>query len=54
MKVEINGDALKLLEDFIKYAKLDPEAMAEAMWYNIDGFNERLRLLEKAVKGEKE
>ena len=49
MTIKISGDALKLLEDFIKYAKLDPEAMAEMMMYDLDGFNRRRILLEKCV-----
>jgi len=47
--MKITGDALKLLQDFIKYGFLFPDAMAEAMYYNTDGFVERLRLLERAI-----
>jgi len=47
MKFEIKGDAFKLLEDFIKYAKQDPEAMADVMYYDLDGFNRRRNHLEK-------
>ena len=50
MKIEVTGDALELLEDFIKYGKADPEAMAEIMWYNPDGLKERLCSLEKAIE----
>jgi len=50
MKIEITGDALKLLQNFIKYAKYDPEAMAEVMYYDLDGLNCRRNQLEKAIK----
>jgi len=49
VKIEIQGDALKLLEDFIKYAKLKPETMAEVMYYDLDGFNRRINLLENTI-----
>jgi hypothetical protein len=50
MKIEVTGEALKLLEDFIKYAKYDPEEMANAMYYDLDGFNHRRNLLEKCIR----
>jgi len=49
MKIEVTGDGLKLLQDFIKYANLDPEVMASGMFYELDGFIRRLKHLEKAM-----
>lgn len=45
----ITGDALKFVQDFIKYAELDPEAMADIMYYDYDGFKQRLRALKKQL-----
>lgn len=50
MNIEINGDALKLLEDFIKYSKINPAAMADVMMYDFGGFNHRRNLLEIALR----
>ena len=47
MKIELNGEALILLEDFIKYANLDPETMANVMYYDVTGFKQKLKQLEK-------
>jgi len=49
VKIEVNGEALKLLEDFVKYAKLYPEEMADIMYYDLDGLNRRRNQLEKVV-----
>ena len=46
MKLDIHGDALKLLDDFIYLAKLDFRSLACAMWYDEMGFLKRMRHLE--------
>ena len=50
MDIKLTGDALKLFEDFIKYGELDPDAVASAMMYDVDGFKQRLRALKRAVE----
>ena len=50
MIIEVKGEALKVLEDFVKYAKLEPEEMSAVMMYDFDGFQYRVRLLEKALE----
>lgn len=52
MAIHIEGDALKLLQDFVKYALLDTEAVADAMMYNPDGLIYRARLLAMAISPE--
>lgn len=52
MKIDVTGEALKVLEDFIYYSKRDPEALADVMEYDIDGFKKRIRLLEKAIEND--
>jgi len=49
MTITIDGDALKLLEDFIKYGQLDPEASAKAMQYDENDFKKSLVDLERAL-----
>jgi len=49
MKIDITGDALKLLNDFIKYGRLYTGELSDAMYYCEDGFIHRLNLLEQAV-----
>jgi len=50
MIIDIYGDALKLLDHFIYYATgKDFHRLADAMWYDIDGFQQRVALLEKLV-----
>jgi len=50
MRIEIEGDALKLLEDFLKYARMYPEEMSSVMMYDLDAFNRRRNLLQKSVE----
>jgi len=50
MTITFSGDALKLLEDFIKYGELYPEDLADAMLYDLIGFKSRLRSLKIAVE----
>jgi len=50
MKIEVTGEALKVLEDFIKYSQLDPAAVASAMMYDVDAFKRRIALLQKAIE----
>jgi len=53
-RVELRGDALKLLYQFIDYGKANPGEFSELMYYYPEDFVKRLRLLEKAVDdGEK-
>jgi len=46
MMIDIYGDALRLLEHFIYYAKTNRECMAAAMYYDRDAFGRRILLLE--------
>ena len=46
----ISGEALNFIEDFIKYSELDIAAMADLMYYNIDGFKWKLRELKKQME----
>lgn len=50
----ISGEALDLIEDFIKYSELDMDAMADLMWYDIDGFKWKLARLKKEIDYKKE
>lgn len=50
MKIEINGDAFRLLEHFICYATgKHYKNLARAMFYDEDGFLIRAHLLDRAV-----
>jgi hypothetical protein len=50
MIIDIYGDALRLLDHFIYYATgKDFHRLADAMWYDIDGFQLRAALLEQLV-----
>ena len=49
MVIYLYGDALRLLEHFIHYATGEySNDLADAMFYNRQGFLSRARLLEKA------
>ncbi len=48
MRLDINGDALKLFEDFLKYGRTNIDEMADAMWYDSDAFTNRLGSLQRA------
>jgi hypothetical protein len=50
LTIKLNGDALALLEDFLTYARRYPEEIADAMYYDHQGFKWRLGSLEKAYK----
>ena len=50
MKIEVTGDALRLLDHFIHYSTLYPERLADAMWYDPDWFLSCLHLLNKAFR----
>lgn len=50
MKINVDGEALKLLEDFIYYSENDPQAVANIMMCDIIGFRQRILLLQKAMK----
>lgn len=52
MVIEVNGDAFKLLDDFLKYARLYPDEMASVMMYDLDWFIHRRNLLQRAVEGD--
>lgn len=45
----ISGEALELIQDFIKYAELDMEAMADLMYYDYEGFKWKLSKLKKQI-----
>jgi hypothetical protein len=51
MNFKIEGGALELLRDFIRYAKKYQEEMADVMHYDPVGLNRSRNLLEKAVNG---
>jgi len=50
MNIEISGNALQLLEDFIYYASVYPDRLADAIWYDLDWFVGCLHYLDKAVR----
>jgi hypothetical protein len=51
LKINIRGDAFKLLEDFIDSSMgLFYKDVATALYYSEDVFLKRVRLLDKAVK----
>lgn len=51
MIIDINGDALRLLEHFIYYAT-DPDwqSLADAMYYDRFGFRQRIHQLAMAFE----
>jgi hypothetical protein len=51
---DIKGDALIILEDFIKYSELYPNEMAAVMWYDVDGFKSSVELLKKQMENKNE
>ena len=53
MRIEVRGDALRILYDFLKYSELFPELMANAMNYEIDGFKRRVKQLARAYDAAK-
>jgi len=49
MIINVHGDALRLLDHFVYYATGEhSHRIADAMWYDPDGFLFRARLLKKA------
>ena len=51
MSKTISGEALDFIEDFIKYSELDMAAMADLMYYDVDGFKWKLKELKKQIGG---
>ena len=49
MGVEVSGDALCILHDFLIYSELYPEMMADVMHYDIDRFKRRVDQLAQAL-----
>lgn len=47
--LKIEGEALELLDDFIKYAEINTEEIADAMYYDTQGFRAKLRQLKEQV-----
>ena len=54
MKIKVDGDALRILYDFLKYARLYPEKMSGVMNYDNREFIKRVRQLEKAYENAKQ
>jgi hypothetical protein len=50
MMLDVNGEALELLDHFIYYASAYPGRLADAMWYVPDEFERRLCLLGRAFQ----
>ena len=48
MKIELDGDALQLLDDFLKYGQTMRDEVADAVYYDYDGFSRSLKMLQKA------
>ena len=49
MVLNVNGEALLLLEYFVQFASLQPERLAAALWHDPDAFVRRLRCLDEAM-----
>ena len=50
MIMDIQGDALLLVEHFIHFASLQPERLADAMWYDSNLFVCHLRCLDETFR----
>jgi len=50
MNIDISGNALQLLEDFIDYGMTYPDRLADAMWYDVDWFECCVHYLDKATR----
>ena len=50
MKIEVYGDALRLLRHFLEYGERNMAAVADAMYYDHMGFEHRLKQLRKAYE----
>ena len=50
MKIEVYGDALRLLRHFLEYGERNMAAVADAMYYDHMGFKNRLKQLRKAYE----
>jgi len=50
MNIDISGDALCLLEQFLRHASLSPQRLADAMGYDQEGFACHLHCLDKALR----
>ena len=54
MFIDVYGDAFKLLDHFIYYATgIHSHRLAEAMWYDTEGFQRRAKHLEKLFNSAK-
>jgi len=49
--LNISGEALELIQDFIKYSELNLEEMADLMYYDYEGFKWKLKELKKQIGG---
>ena len=50
MLIDFEGDALRLLRHFLEYGERNTAAVADAMYYNHEGFEYRLKQLRKAYE----
>jgi hypothetical protein len=48
MTIDINGDAVRVLDDFLYYASTYPRQLADAMWWCEDTFADCARCLKEA------
>lgn len=52
--VSLSPEAISFIKQFIHYAELDMEGMADLMYYDYDGFKSRLARLKKEIDYKKE
>ncbi len=45
----LSPESIKFIQDFIKYSELDMDAMADLMYYDIDGFKWEIKRLKKEI-----
>lgn len=50
-QIELNGNAPQGLEDFIKYANLNPESAASIQHNDLNGFKQRAALFQRKAEG---
>ena len=50
MKIEVSGDAQKILQHFLELGELNMIAMADAMYYDYMTFQSQLKALRKAYE----
>lgn len=51
---KLSSEAISFIKQFIRYAELDMEGMADLMYYDYDGFKSRLARLKKEIDYKKE